>query len=372
LFGVNKEILKDAESTGKMRVSKGLRLWGRTRRPIHKALEYSVDPYIPGISGSESGAVHFLQELGIVLRDENGAWKTLSGLTSAEMKKLTTGIIKERIRENHENPEWIFGEVYDLLDKDELKDANEFATILNSAGKQDMGYVGIALCLNNKEYFPMVEKMLEKYRREIGKSLRWVEKNPGTIRRTEHANYVLAGSKIPETIISNVVSIMHRSDMLPESEKGKPVFALVNAENGGVKVSARVSDAAVERGLSLQDVLSEAVKVIGGEGGGHAGAAGASLPGGSEETFINSIEEILKKFNSDKDKKVESEVIENGTAKSARREDCVRDTVRPEGGADGEAGHGAGQGSQGEAKAIVKPQTKKEAKGEGLVRYLSS
>jgi RecJ-like exonuclease len=357
LFGLNKEILKDAESTGKIRVSKGLRLWGRTTRPIHKALEYSMDPYIPGISGSESGAVHFLQELGIEIRNKDGSWKSLSSLTKPEMKKLTTGIIKERIRENHDNPEWVFGEVYDLLDKDELKDANEFATILNSAGKQDMGYVGVALCLNNKEYHPLVEKMLSKYRREIGKSLRWVEKNPESIRTTDNANYVLAGSSIPETIISNVVSIMHRSDMLPETEKDKPVFALVNKESGDIKVSARASDQAVENGLSLQEVLSGCVSIIGGEGGGHAGAAGASIPKGSEESFINSIEEILMKLKTDDNKKIDSEVEKDGTAKS-------------EGGS-GRGSEGSQRGQEGAAKAVA-PKAKKEAEGEGLVRYLGS
>lgn len=362
LFGLNKEILKDAESTGKIRVSKGLRLWGRTTRPIHKALEYSMDPYIPGISGSESGAVHFLQELGIELRNKDGSWKSLSGLTKTEMKKLTTGIIKERIRENHDNPEWVFGDVYDLLDKDELKDANEFATILNAAGKQDMGYVGIALCLNNKEYHALVEKMLEKYRREIGKSLRWVEKNPSAIRTTENANYVLAGGSIPETIISNVVSIMHRSDMLPESEKDKPVFALVDKEGGDIKVSARASDRAVENGLSLQEVVSKCVSIIGGEGGGHAGAAGASIPKGSEESFINSIEEILMKLKTDTGNNIQKEVIEDGTAKS-------------EGGSD----RGSGKGPEGEgiereegAAKGVGSEAKKAAEGEGLVRYLGS
>ena len=35
LFGLNKEILKDAEKTNKIRVKKGLRLWGRYTRPVH-------------------------------------------------------------------------------------------------------------------------------------------------------------------------------------------------------------------------------------------------------------------------------------------------------------------------------------------------
>ena len=359
LFGLNKEMLKDAQKSGKIRVSRGLRLWGRTTRPVHKALEYSVDPYIPGISGSESGAVHFLQELGISLKDGSGAWKTLSGLNETEMKKLATGIIKERIRGNHENPEWIFGEVYDMLDKHGLKDANEFATILNSAGKQDLGYIGIALCLNNKEYFPMVDDMLERYRKSIGKSLRWVEKHPESVKRTEHANYILAGTHIPETIISNVVSIIQRSDMMPDQEKCRPVFAFADTEKGDVKISARVCDKAVEGGFSLQEVISEAVKTVGGEGGGHAGAAGANIPKESEESFINSIEEILMKINT-AEKKNNIEATEHGTAES-------------EGRAGGESGEGKGnQDRAAEGRQAVRPEGIKKDEGKGLVRYLGS
>jgi RecJ-like exonuclease len=46
LMGINREILKDAIDTGKIKVIRGLRIWGRYTRPIHKALEFSVDPMI--------------------------------------------------------------------------------------------------------------------------------------------------------------------------------------------------------------------------------------------------------------------------------------------------------------------------------------
>jgi len=377
LMGLNKEILKDAQNTSKIRVTRGLRIWGRTTRPIHKALEYSVDPFIPGVSGSESGAVHFLQELGINMKDENNEWRTLSSLTKKEMKTLTTGIIKERIGDNRENPDWILGEVYDLIDKDGLKDANEFATILNSAGKQGMGYVGVALCLNNKEYFPMVGDMLKKYRREIGKSLRWVENNMeyrGILRRTENANYIRAGGKISETVISNVVSILNRSDFLPATEKDKPIFAFVDTERGDVKVSARASDVAVDAGLSLKEVVAEAVKGLGGEGGGHAGAAGASLPKGSEEMFINRLEEILKKLKETISKAAKE--AEDGTTESTGGKDGVRDTVKPEEraerkGSEREEGEGGSKGREGKAEREAEEGVKK-AEGKGLVRYLGS
>ncbi|PIZ50345.1 hypothetical protein COY28_05525, partial [Candidatus Woesearchaeota archaeon CG_4_10_14_0_2_um_filter_57_5] len=70
--GLNKAILADAVATGTMEVQQGLRFFGAQTRPLHKLLEYSMDYYIPGVSGNESGAIQFLTELGIDLRKGSG------------------------------------------------------------------------------------------------------------------------------------------------------------------------------------------------------------------------------------------------------------------------------------------------------------
>ena len=291
LFGLNKEILKDAQVTGKIQVSRGLRVWGKTTRPLHKALEYSLDPYIPGVSGSESGSVHLLQELGIPLKNEDGEWRTISDLSGDEAKTLSSEIIKERMRGNEANPEWIFGDVYELLEKPDFRDANEFATLLNAAGKQGLGYLGISLCLNNPAVFSEIRGVLDRYRREIGRSLNWVYKSREAVRVTESASFIIANGNIPEHVISNVTSIISRSGFVPHD---RPVFAFVDTGNGKVKISARASDELVGRGLNLRDIMVEAVKEIGGEAGGHRGASGGRIPKGSEEMFINRVGLILK------------------------------------------------------------------------------
>lgn len=292
LSGLNREILKDSEITDKIRVGRGIRLWGRYSRPVHKSLEYSVDPFIPGVSGSESASVQFLQEIGIELKNSEGRWRALSDLSEEEQQKLASGIIKERIRGKEDNPEWVFGDVYELLDKErKFGDANEFATLLNACGKLKKGYLGIALCLNDTKAFSEVPNVMETYRRDIGKALSWVYKNKEVIKTTENANYLLAKDKISEHIISNVTSILSKSGMLPE----KPVFAFVNTDDGKVKISARVSDRLAKERLDLKNIMVEAVKDVGGEGGGHKASAGATISLGSEESFINCVERIVKK-----------------------------------------------------------------------------
>jgi RecJ-like exonuclease len=289
LAGMNKEILKDAEK-GKIKVSKGLRLWGRYTRPIHKALAYSIDPFIPGVSGSESASVQFLHELGIEIK-KDGKWRTIGDLTLEEQKKLADGIIKERIAAKHENPEYIFGDVYEIVgNENEFRDANEFATILNACGKMDSAHTGIAFCFNDKKIFGKVKEMLEVYRKEIGKGVSWVYSNLNNEEVVKNLNgvYILAGENISEHLISNVISIINHSCIFPE----KPLFGIADSEDG-IKISARANDELVKKGIKLNEVMSIIAEKLGGEGGGHMAAAAAIIPKEKREEFINMTELIL-------------------------------------------------------------------------------
>ncbi|MFH1364609.1 MAG: DHH family phosphoesterase [Candidatus Aenigmatarchaeota archaeon] len=299
--GINREILKDAESVNKIKVKKGLRLWGMNTRPLHKVLEYSSDPAIPNISGSESGAVQFLNELNIDLKNGDGDWRTLAELTLEEQQKLASGIIRERIRGGEDNPDWIFGDVYELPGRETMfSNASEFATMVNACGKLNQSYLGIALCFNDVKLSQNVKTMLKKYRKEIGTALSWVQKNPDAMKRGEVANYIFAEDNISEHIISNVTSILSKSNF-----SDKPLFAFAHTEDSKVKVSARASDEDVRKGVNLKEVVAIASKEVGGEGGGHIGSAGATIPKDTVERFINSTNSILKNV-----------VNTHGTAKS--------------------------------------------------------
>lgn len=392
LMGLNKEILKDAEITRKIKVMKGLRLWGRYIRPVHKALQFSVDPFIPEVSGSETGAIQFLQETGIEAKRPDGSWRTLADLSGDETRRLSSGIIKERIRSGSDNPDWIFGDVYELIDKDEeFRDANEFATMLNGCGKMDQSYVGIAMCLNNSSYYPDVRKVMESYRREVGRGVDLVRKGKGIVRATEHADYVLAGSRISEHIISNVVSIINKSCLLPD-DCHKPVFAFADTDDGKIKVSARMDDSLAEKGLNLKEMLETITKTTGGEGGGHIAAGGATIPKEGLETFIQMSQELiresLRKHETSQERTrlmesiMDDEEPESGTQNNLnstehkieeKQEDYygIRESQGP-----GEEGEGKGRGipeEKGrEKQGHVQGPVSQEVERKGLVRYLGT
>ncbi len=287
--GINREIAEEAVKLGVIKKERGIRLFGRMNRPVHKALEYTTDPYIPGISGDESAAIQFLSSLGIQLKNGD-AWRSLNDLSEEEMKKLATAIICERIRENQANPEQIFGEIYTLKINNETVDAREMATFLNACGRLEQPSIGILFSLG----FLGSESMngiTSGYRRMITKYMRWIKENRERIHETEHAYYILAGEEIHENFIGTITSICQRSSILGG---GKLIFGLADAENGMVKVSARAPKEFVEKGLNLKEMLSELTKNHNGFGGGHVAAAGAFIPKGKEKEFIDSCERYLK------------------------------------------------------------------------------
>jgi RecJ-like exonuclease len=395
LMGLNAEIVKDAQEMKKIRVGRGMRLWGRYTRPIHKALEYSMNPYIPGVSGSESGSVQLLQEAGIDLKRPDGSWKTMADLTEKEQQRIADKIIMERIRHDQPNPDWIFGDIYELLEgKEDMRDANELATMLNATGKTESGYIGIMLCLGRTEAHEAVKDLMEKYKRTLSKASAWIREHPEAVMKTKHADYIMAGDNISEHAISSMVSILNNS-----MDNTKPMFGLVDAEEG-TKVSARASDRLVRAGLNLKELVAAAVKETGGQGGGHSGAAGATIPKGAEKKFIELMEKALERIdlsvsepgipevvekceNNIKDLNQNVSNQESGTPAvpdkkdvlDVRRKEAGQETGRKEevdkerwGNRSGEAG--PAERTQATGVAGKEGSNGKKVEGQGLVRYL--
>lgn len=282
---IYRKVLSEAESLGKVIISRGLRLYGRNTRPIHKVLEYSFNPIIPGITGSESNAVQFLSELGIKLKDGN-EWRKLGDLDLEEQKKLASAIIIERLRAKHSEAEDIFGEIYTIVDRDkELQDAREFATVLNSCGRTGYPEIGLGVCLNNQRAIGISWEILNNYRKIISETMNWIRER-NSIVETNYATYVFCKDKIPDTMISTITSILLNSSLI---KTNKPVFGFVDSGRN-VKVSARVSR---DSEINLKEVVSLASSVVGGNGGGHKNAAGAIIEKGKEEEFMKTIDNIL-------------------------------------------------------------------------------
>lgn len=286
--GLAKKILDESELIGKITVMKGLRLYGRMTRPIHKSLEFSFDPFIPGISGSESAAVQFLSDLGISIK-ENDEWRKLKDLTVEEQQKLASAIILERMRSKHSDAEDIFGDNYTISGRpEEIQDVREFGTLLNACGRLGRYDVAIRVCLGDLKALNEAFDVLSQYRKTISEVISWVEKTKNAVLTTNSAVYIFGNNKIPDTMIGTIISILLNSNLI---NTNKPIFGFAETADNKLKVSARVSkDLKV---INLRDIISDTAKMVEGEGGGHPFASGGLIPKEKREEFVELMEKRL-------------------------------------------------------------------------------
>lgn len=287
---LNNEILKTAVEQNKIKVTKGLRMFGLQTKPLHKILEYSTDPYIPGVTGSESGAIQFLHQIGIEPKNGN-IWKKVIDLDEEDMRKLVTGIIMKRLNET--KPEDVLGMIYSLPNEEKgspTKDAREFATLLNACGRMDRASCGIGACLGIEKDKQMAIQTLTEYKKEIVHALNWYDKNKNSpkIIKTDKFMIINAEDKIPSTIIGTLASIISKSNQLDDDTY---IMSLARSGNGTTKVSLRISGYGEEK--DLRKIIKEIVNKVGGEAGGHAQAAGALIPIEKENEFIEAANSIL-------------------------------------------------------------------------------
>jgi RecJ-like exonuclease len=261
-------------------------------------LEFSFDPLIPGISGSESAAVQFLSDLGISIRQDD-EWKKLKDLTIEEQQRLASAIILERLRSKHSDAEDIFGDIYTISGRpEEIQDVREFATLLNACGRLARHDVAIKICLGDFKGLEESFDILNQYRRLISEKIEWVRQNENSILMTDSAIYLFGGTTIPETMIGTIVSILINSNLI---DTNKPIFGLAETADGKLKISARVSkDLKI---INLRDIISDVTKQLEGEGGGHQFASGGLIPKNRQEEFVKLVDNKLGELFGHKENK---------------------------------------------------------------------
>ncbi|MBI2550123.1 DHH family phosphoesterase [Candidatus Woesearchaeota archaeon] len=290
--GLNKEILQDAKAAGALKVITGLRLFGVQTKPLHKVLEYSSEFPIPGITGSESAAIQFLLQLGINPKDGN-SWRKLTDLSDEDLVRLATGVVLQRI--GVESPEAIIGPVYILkqeADGSPLRDAREFATLLNACGRLGKASVGIGACLGNTKLKEEALQVLGDYKQQISNSLSWYEKTLKLNGSSEKKSITLengfviinAEDNIMPTMIGTLASIVAKSSSF---NPGTFVLSLARAEDNFTKISLRLAgEKSVKGEFNLMEILTAIAEKVGGQAGGHHEAAGAIIRTEKEEEFI--------------------------------------------------------------------------------------
>ncbi len=300
LLSLNKDIIvEDAVAADVLEAATDIRVFGRETRPIHKALQYTSDPFIPGISNDSEGALSFLSDIGIELKDGD-RWRTIASLSKEEKRQLNTALITYMLKRNipAREAQSIIGRVYTLKRENPgsfLRDAREFSTLLNACGRSDQGGVGVAICMGDRgSLYRKAEAILKEHRRQLAEGLSWLVEDSGSVESRRLLQTFHSRDKITETLVGSIASMALFSRILDWT---KPVIAFAFTTDGRVKVSARTTQSVIKSGVHLGEIMRLACEEIGSgsEGGGHSIAAGATIPRGSEERFLEIAERLLAK-----------------------------------------------------------------------------
>ncbi|UCE16092.1 MAG: DHH family phosphoesterase [Candidatus Bathyarchaeota archaeon] len=299
LGGVNETIVEDAVNSGLLKLENDLLFFGRETRPIHKALAYTTNPFIPGVSGEQDASYAFLvQRVGITPKSKD-KWRALRDLSEEEKKRLFSALADHLASKGlpSDTALSLIGNVYTLTHEEpwtQLRDAREFAVLLNATGRMDRPSIGVAVCMGDRTTaFEQANIVLEEYRRTITKSLNWLNEKPSRIQELDSIYVVRGENVIHENIIGTVSSILSTS--LPKHEKPIIAYSAVSGESL-IKISARTLETLTSRGLNLGEILRIAAEKYSGKGGGHDIAAGAQVPVKKMKAFVELVNELVGKW----------------------------------------------------------------------------
>ncbi|MDA4128000.1 MAG: DHH family phosphoesterase [Thaumarchaeota archaeon] len=286
LIGLNKRALEDAQSAGLVTVTNDLMFHGRETRPVHEAIALTSTPHIKGLSGSRDATLAALVNAGVSLK-EGGRWRTLSELSGDEKKRVMDVLVSflAPSGSGDEVISQLIGEVYTLEQEDSftpMRDAREFATMLNACGRMDQAGVGISVCIGDRgDSLKEAMGVLQEYRQNINKSLQGVLNEVGRVEVRDGAAMVKGDGLVDERILGPVASILAST----ESMKDKVIIARTRSGEEQLKFSCRVGDS-FGRDVNLGVIMREAATLMGGVGGGHTMAAGAKIPFGRGDDFL--------------------------------------------------------------------------------------
>ncbi len=267
--GANKFILDEAVKNKTVTVKKGLRMGGD---PIEDLFEYSLDPFLD-ITGDKEKIKTFLHEAGIKGR--------INDLTEEQLIKFSSLIALKLAKQGSISAiESLIGDIL-ILNTEVVTNVYDFVNILNACGNAEKSGVGLSVCMRD---ISAVKEAIATARENQRKIIETVRKAQAQIRSGENIRYVMLDDAGGIGAIAGTMTRYLYSD--------KPFITLNDVEDR-IKISARGTRNLVAAGLDLAFAMREAATSVGGMGGGHDVASGASIPKGTAKKFIEVLDSVI-------------------------------------------------------------------------------
>jgi single-stranded-DNA-specific exonuclease len=274
--GMNRDILDAALQKGFLIEQTGLKLCGET---LGDALYYSVDPYYMGLSGNREEIKRVLENLHLAPSMNLSMLQTeaLARLSSFLLFRLLKigcqpNIIDTTIRTRYRVP----SQGYEL---------ERFADLLDACGKNGHRGLGLSLCLGDPTAWDEAVMIEKDYKQKLLDGLQGLKN--GGIHETEGMRYFYSEN----SSLGGVVAGIAMNYVLDDT---KPLFALTRKETDSeVHISCRGNQKLVAGGLDLGSAMKQVAAELGGFGGGHKIAAGATIGFDKEAEFLDAVDKNL-------------------------------------------------------------------------------
>ncbi|MGC9515853.1 DHHA1 domain-containing protein [Methanocrinis sp.] len=270
MIGANRTILEEAANAGVVEIRPGLKM---DDGPIDSVLAGALDPLLD-FSGDPEKTRAFVEELGIT--------GELPKLGQKDLSRLSTALVLKILIQGSSAADSIVGETI-RLKKEVVENAFELMWILNSCGKMEETGLALTLCMRDATFLPECRKINQEYKAQTLSEIRLVQDN---LRETDKIRYAILDDMEAAGVVSGLCVRYLYAD--------KPMIVMNRTEEM-IKISARGNRLLVFCGLDLSVALREGAEKVGGNGGGHSVASGASIPIGTEEEFIEHVDRLVER-----------------------------------------------------------------------------
>lgn len=272
--GLNKTLLDQALSKEYLQERVGIKLSGKT---VQESLYYSIDPYYANISGKEKEIEQLLDRLSIDKTSNpiDIEQQNMMKLQSYLFFKLITKGCQPLILDTVIRPRY-----HSSLLGCELE---RFADLLDACGKNGYRSLGLSLCFSDTAAWEEAEQVEKDYKDQVLKALIALEE--GGLKETPGMRYFSSESSSLGGVIAGIAA-----NFLFDEKK--PLLSIAKKDHE-LHISCRGNQELVSKGLDLGGAMKKVSSELGGYGGGHKIAAGATIDEEKEQEFLEKTDALL-------------------------------------------------------------------------------
>ncbi len=289
--GANMALLEAGLAAGLLEAETDLCWYGSETRALRKFFGYAKDPGVPGITGDPRSAEALLSDLGIPLRTD-GRERAWSDLAEDERQRVRSAIVArlldcglpDRVAELWRPVIRIAAESPGTP----MRELQEYGTLLNSTARYGEPATGIAVAQGDRgAALDDAMGLLLGHRQHLVKSLDAFRL--AGVKDGQGIQWVHLRDHVRDTVVGIVAGMALDGLGL---RRDRPLVALAFTDDTRTKVSGRAPHE-IQGRIDLATAMREAAASVGGQGGGHPGAAGATIQTSDEQQFIERLDAIV-------------------------------------------------------------------------------